>query len=241
MNKLILCEGVTDAYFLSYYLEKTAGWKFCKKPPKNLTIKTSNLNESVNWYERDQDYLLICGVGGKDNFANFFRNKIEKPLLTTNAFNKIAFVTDRDDRTTDAIVSELTSSIENLSFDMENNKWKRNDYIDDFKISNYFELLLVIIPSEHQGALETIMLDAICEDPYDKNIVDKVDYFVKQMRFDASKYIKSDRLQLKAKLSVTWAIQSPEKVFSTLDELIRSVKWDTYDSLKECFSMLIDI
>ena len=85
------------------------------------------------------------------------------------------------------------------------------------------------------------MLDAICEDPYDKNIVDKVDVFVKQMRIDASEYIKTDRLQLKAKLSVTWAIQSPEKVFSTIDEMIKNVKWDTYDSLRQCFGVLIDI
>jgi len=27
MNKLILCEGKTDAILLSYYLGKTAGWK----------------------------------------------------------------------------------------------------------------------------------------------------------------------------------------------------------------------
>jgi len=241
MIKVILCEGVTDAYFLSYYLEKTSGWKFCNKPPKNLTIKANNHNESVNWYKKDQDYLLICGVGGKDNFGNFFKNKIERPLLTANAFNRIAIVTDRDDRTNETIINELLSSIDSLDLDMEDKKWKRNDYIDDFKISNHFELLLVIVPNEHQGALETVMLDAISEDPYDKNIVDKADEFVKQMRVHASKYIKSDRLQLKAKLSVTWAIQSPEKVFSTIDELIKNVKWDTYDSLKQCFGTLIDI
>lgn len=241
MIKLILCEGVTDAYFLSYYLEKTAGWKFSNKPPRNLAIKATNFNESVSWYKKDQDYLLICGVGGKDNFGNFFKNKIEKPLLTSNAFSRIAIVTDRDNRTNNDIIRDLTSSIEAIDLDMEDRKWKQINYLDDFKILNYFELLLVIIPNEHQGALETVMLDAICEDPYDKNIVDKASSFVKQMRIDASKYIKSDRLQLKAKLSVTWAIQSPEKVFSTIDELIKNVKWDTYDSLKQCFGILIDI
>ena len=241
MIKLILCEGVTDAYFLSYYLEKTAGWKFCNKPLKNLAIKATDSNESVNWYKKDDDYLLICGVGGKNNFGSFFKNKIEKPLFTANAFNRIAIVTDRDDCTNEDIINELTTSIETLTLDMEDKKWKQIQYLDDFKIPSCFELLLVIIPNEHQGALETVMLDAICEDPYDKNIVDKVDVFVKQMRIDASEYIKTDRLQLKAKLSVTWAIQSPEKVFSTIDEMIKNVKWDTYDSLRQCFGVLIDI
>ena len=241
MIKLILCEGVTDAYFLSYYLEKTARWKYCNKPPKNLTIKVSNSNESVNWYERDQDYLLICGVGGKDNFGNFFENKIERPLLTSNAFSRIAIVTDRDNRTDNDIINNLKSSIKAIDLAMENNKWNKNKYIDEFKIQNSFELLLIIIPNEHQGALETVMLDAISEDPYDKNIVDKADIFVKEMRTEASKYLKSERLQLKAKLSVTWAIQSPEKVFSTINEQIKNVKWDTYDSLKQCFGTLVDI
>ena len=36
MNKIILCEGETDAILLSYYLGKVAGWKFCKKPPANI-------------------------------------------------------------------------------------------------------------------------------------------------------------------------------------------------------------
>ena len=50
MNKLILCEGATDAILLSYYLEKTAGWVFCRKPPKTLQIKEDGIEESVNWY-----------------------------------------------------------------------------------------------------------------------------------------------------------------------------------------------
>lgn len=241
MNKLILCEGTSDAFFLSYYLEKTAGWKYSKKPPKGLIITGGNLNESINWYKKENDYLLICGVGGKDNFSNFFKSKIEKPLLTTNAFERIAFVTDRDNRSTDAIIDELAVSIENLPLIMENNQWIINEYTDSFKMLQQFELLLLIIPNEYQGALETVMLDAICEDPYDKNIVNKVECFVQEIRPEASRYIKSDRLQLKAKLSVTWAVQSPEKVFSTLDELIRSVEWGEYASLQSCFNMLINI
>lgn len=39
MNKIILCEGQTDAILLSYYLGKVSGWEFCRKPPKNIAIK----------------------------------------------------------------------------------------------------------------------------------------------------------------------------------------------------------
>lgn len=62
------------------------------------------------------------------------------------------------------------------------------------------EVLLIIVPKEHMGALETVMLDAISEDAYDKNIVDKVAVFVQEMRSEADKYISTDRLMLKAHL-----------------------------------------
>ena len=33
MNRLILCEGKTDAILLGYYLMKTNGWELERKPP----------------------------------------------------------------------------------------------------------------------------------------------------------------------------------------------------------------
>ena len=71
MNKLILCEGKTDAILLSYYLGKTAGWKFVKKGPSGLAIQQPNDNESISWYEKDDDYLLIL-LFRTLNDASFF-------------------------------------------------------------------------------------------------------------------------------------------------------------------------
>ena len=71
MNKIILCEGETDAILLSYYLGKVAGWKFCKKPPANIAIKPDTFEQSANWYENGDDRLLICAVGGKSNVGSF--------------------------------------------------------------------------------------------------------------------------------------------------------------------------
>ena len=53
MNKIILCEGETDAILLSYYLDKVAGWKFCKKGPADIAIKTDTFEQSANWYQKD--------------------------------------------------------------------------------------------------------------------------------------------------------------------------------------------
>lgn len=103
------------------------------------------------------------------------------------------------------------------------------------------ETLLLVIPAEHQGALENVMLDAISEDPYDRNIVDKCTEFVGNLRPEADRYIATDRLQLKANLSTVWAIQSPEKAFDFIDAQIKSVQWEKYETLGQCFGLLKDI
>ncbi len=241
MNKLILCEGVTDAILLSYYLGKTAGWEFCSKGPKELAIKTYNQNESVNWYKKGDDYLLICGVGGKDNFGNFFETRIKRPIVDANAFEKVAVVTDRDERGIAEIESGLLDSLQSLFQTVKNRAWSKNEYTDSFGMRNEIEMLLLVVPKEHLGALENVMLAAISEDPYDKRIVEKAADFVREMRQDAGKYISSDRLQLKAHLGVTWAIQYPEKVFSLIHEQICSVEWEKSEVLQKCFGLLCEI
>jgi len=76
MNKLILCEGKTDAILLSYYLEKTCGWTH-RNAPKSLAIKADEYKgESAYWYRKEDTSLLICGVGGRDKFSIFFKDKI---------------------------------------------------------------------------------------------------------------------------------------------------------------------
>lgn len=241
MNKLILCEGKTDAILLSYYLGKIADWKFVKKGPSGLAIQQSNNNESISWYKKDNDYLLICGVGGKDNFGNFFNERIKFPLVTTNAFEKIVIITDRDDREISDICTSLLDDMSKFFKYIQERVWCNNLYQDAFGIEKIVQLLLVVIPKEHLGALENVMLSAISENPYDKNIVDRTAVFIQQMRTEADKYISTERLQLKAHLGVTWAIQFPEKVFSMIDEQIKNVRWEEYETLKECFGILNEL
>ena len=241
MNKLILCEGATDAILLSYYLERTAGWKFVRQPPQGVSIRATEQNEEVTWYKKNNDYLLICAVGGKDNFGKFFDDKIQKPLVMSDAFEKIAIVTDRDNREVSAIETEAATFLKVPCGIIKNNQWNDCSYTNEFGMEKSFSTLLVVIPHEQQGALETAMLAAIAEDPYDKSIVEKTGAFASQMRKEASRYISTDRLKLKAHLGLTWAVQYPEKVFSLIDEQIRTVKWEESETLRLCFAALVEI
>ena len=206
MNKIILCEGETDAILLSYYLDKVAGWKFCKKGPADIAIKTDTFEQSANWYQKNEDRLLICAVGGKDK-VEAHASSVLKPVVTT----------------------------------MRNNEWISNAYKDAYEMDQMIDALLVVIPTEHQGALETLMMDSIAEDPYDAVIVKKAGEFVEEMKPVASKYIDGRRKEIKAHLGVTWAIQYPEKVFKLMNEQIQSVEWEKSEVLRECFEQLIEI
>lgn len=157
----------------------------------------------------------------------------------SDAFQKIVFVTDRDERADSEIINELYT--EDMLKNLEDRRWRNNIYRNAYEMEKMLEVLLVVIPKESQGALETVMLEAIAEDPYDRNIIEKVDDFMQQMSKEAEKYLSTERLQLKAKLGVTWAVQFPEKVFSRIDEQIRNVEWEKSELLKRIFRELEEI
>ncbi|WP_337575877.1 DUF3226 domain-containing protein [Allofournierella sp.] len=240
MNKLILCEGKTDAILLSYYLDRVHHWTPCKKGPKEVRISADEISgESAYWYQREEDRLLICGVGGKDKFGSFFKNKIEPAIIDAHAFSKVALVTDRDDRKEEDVTSEVYRHFERVITRVEQNRWVSNLYQDSFGQQQNLSFLLLIIPTDQQGALESLLLEAISEDPYDREIVTRSNAFVAEIAPHADRYIGHARLKLKARLGVTWAIQSPGKEFSFIDTQIRSVKWEQSQVLANCFSQLV--
>lgn len=241
MNKLILCEGKTDAILLSYYLEKICGWTH-RNAPKSLDIKADEIKgESAYWYRKEDERLLICGVGGKDNFGSFFREKILPAMIDSSAFSKIAVVTDRDVREEQSILDSFCSSLRPVITNIVSDAWVTNIYENSFKQHASVDFLLVVIPADKEGALETLMLEAISEKEYDKAIVKRSIAYVDEIQPIATEYLRKNRLKFKACLGVTWAIQYPEKLFTFIDEQIRSVKWEESQVLAQCFQQLKSI
>ena len=127
MNKLILCEGKTDAILLSYYLGCVQHWTPCKRGPKNFRISVDEKSgESAYWYQRGEDRLLICGVGGKDRFGGFFADKIRAAILDAQVFSKVALVTDRDDRQEEDITAEVCRIFAPAITQAKQNHWVEN-------------------------------------------------------------------------------------------------------------------
>ncbi len=241
MNSLIMCEGKTDAILISYVLCKLSGWKI-NKAPKNFDFKIEERkNQSIYWYTKEDDWLLICGVGGVTEFANFFKTNIESMQLNTNFFSKLVIIVDKDENTNHKIEKDFSENFNNISNKFEHNQWNNNTYIDLFGKLAVIDTLIIIIPADKTGALETVLLNAIAENEYDRLIVEKSIAFIDENRSNVSKYFTQKRLELKAKLGVVFAVLSPEKVFSFIDELLISIPWENYALITDTFKKIIQL
>lgn len=237
MNELILCEGKTDAILLGYYMSKSMGWMFRKKGPNGLHIECEKKNDqNTAWYQKEGRYLLIASVGGHTRFGDFFDNYIKRPIVDGNSFQKIVIVTDADGESIPDTESFINEQFTSLS-DFRNGKWTQQQYCDGFAKEQVFQSFLLVIPINKQGALETVLLDALSGMSKSNNIiVSESKNFVYKMRNGAGReYIKSDRLELKSQLNVTFAIISPQKVFDYIEDLIRSVDWENSEIIRSCF------
>ena len=245
MTRIILCEGETDLILISYYLEKTKGWIYTDNP-KGLKLNfTEQDNKAACNYRNDgDDELLICAVGGKDNFGNFFNENLSEPIMRSNAGEtdyKIALVTDRDDITIQNVELSISEQLSPIVNNIENNVWKTSQIDADLGAKVTIEFLLLVIPKENTGALETVLMEALSNDKYDANIIQKCGQFVTDIKSDAERYIHENRLQLKAHLGVVFSIFNPEKTFSLFKERLVSVKWEDSPVLAKCFEKLIEI
>ena len=151
MNKLILCEGKTDALLLSYYLGRMSGWKYARKGPKNFVISEDEVRgECCSWYKRDNDFLLISAVGSKDNFGQFYQDKIRSAQIDSDIFSKIAVIFDHDDESLEFLEDKVRRELPEVAYCSENGVWTDHTYQNSFGEDKQVSFLLQVIPSENE-------------------------------------------------------------------------------------------
>lgn len=243
MNSVILCEGRTDAILLSYYLGKVLGYRYSLEPEFMKSIKVEK-NQEANWYKRGEDYLLIFGVGGKDNFVNVI-DKYISPILMNypkdKRFSNLVIIEDKDNREIFELENSHRKMLSHYINKVENGKWINSEFLDEFGNKNEIRTLSIIVPIEEQGAMETVLLQAISENEEDEQIVKQCGEFVENIKEIAKKYLPTNRMRLKAHLATVFAIISPEKVFSTLDSILCGIPWEKSEVLKRCFASLEEL
>ena len=246
MNTIILCEGKTDAVLLGYYIDKICRFTHTnEKINKEITIDKKRSNEFFEWHTRNKNCLAIWGVGGKDCFKlaiEEFYNVLKKSSDTLT-YRQFIIVCDRDiEKDNEIILSKYSKYFTQSSIILANNQLHKGEFLNSFGQSRSINTFALVIPQDKLGALENALLDSIKEDKYDRNIVENGEKFVKETRLVARKYISSDRLELKAKLSSVFAIMSPEKVFNFIDDMLKTtVKWEEKKYLNDLFEDLVKV
>lgn len=254
MTGIILCEGETDQILLSKFFCSRYGYQFNNKATRQGVTFSKQSQDGIirSVYTRESsdlktdDLLYIVSTAGKNNFPSILQRVLTINRIDSNIFfDSISVVTDHD---SDKEVGQLQECLENIlqqaakqsmSFDMV---WQSYDMTTDFHEYRHFQFQMLIVPVDHDGALETFLLNALREKAENVCLVDEsrklIDNLVEKKKAGIpfpKEVLKGRRLQVKAPLSVFLGITNPERIFSTFEETLNSVPWEKYAEVQKGF------
>lgn len=236
-NNIILCEGETDQTLIGCYMEKTAGWKF------EIINNSPFPKEKIIWYKDKNDFLDgIWQVGGSD-FTRAIQSIAEREK-NDHMFDNIVIITDHDDQESvdfrlEQIKEKIISSLDQVEIDQSfsKNRWSNVTFTDNFSSEWTIQILYLLVPMEETGALETFMMDALSEQsPEKENVIAQAKEFV--ANFQSSYYLKKRREKTKAELGISMSVFSPDRIFTTMKELLDSVEWGDFSTAHIQFDLL---
>lgn len=243
MKSIILCEGATDMTLLQYFMEKVNGWTYERK------INLGSVFKRAKRMKLGQDILDIGATEGCSNIPACLEevfDTMRNEAVLTESINKIVIVTDRDEISSESnMISRITVSANTygISFEenLENNKWTGIQYLNGRQILCRSELLLLMIPFEEEGALETFLLNAVSSgDGYDRNIIIQGNHFVDSADPE-NRYLSKRRYRTKAKFDVFFCIRTALEQFEERRSVLKAIPWEDYERVQVSFQKLRDL
>ena len=220
MKSIILCEGITDRTLLQYYLEKVYHWEYER-------TESGFLQERIRDYQgmkNHDDRLLLANCGGCSKILPAFEKIVERNRLSAGneSYENIVIITDRDEAGTEESVIQQTEQILaeqeiTLWTSMENAKWVSGTYQDGSGHVREMRILLLVIPFEETGAMETFLLQAISrQDPYNK-------------------------YKIKAEFDVYFSVRTSSTQFGERKNILKNVPWEQYTLIQTSFQKLEEL
>lgn len=159
------------------------------------------------------------------------------------AYDKIVIITDRDEVLTEQEFSEQIEyqiKVYNGKYSglITNNEWMEFSFINGYGDELKTKLLMLVIPFEETGAMETFLLNAIAEqDEYDKYIINQCNAFVDNVD-NQRKYLNKRRYITKAKFDVYFSVRTSAEQFNERRNIIKNVAWEKYPLIQNSFDKL---
>ncbi|WP_175612818.1 DUF3226 domain-containing protein [Fusobacterium mortiferum] len=243
MKSIILCEGGTDLTLIQYFMEKVNGWKYHSNRPKLFDL------EQQKRFKKEDKILEIGATGGCTEIPKCFSKILNSQRIGSNSeerYENIVIITDNDEINT---FNNMKATLENLfnkySITIKNNiandSWINCTCENGAQDIINFRVLLLIIPFEEEGALETFLLKAIAsKDEYDNEIIEKGNIFVETVD-PQKKYLVRRRYVTKAKLDVYFSIRTPVDQFTERQNILKSINWEDYEYIRNSFKKLREL
>lgn len=247
MNSLILCEGSTDYFLLQYYMRKAYHWEDDKEQ-QNRTFKLEK--QKSRKLEKRGNFLTIAAVGGCSRLTNGLeqalqRNRLSAPDSSEN-FQSIVMVTDRDEIETEQeffykVRKVFEENEVDFQMDMKNNQWTACSMVCSTGERINYRFLLLVIPFEENGAMETFLLNAISnEDEYDREMIEACSQFVDGADRE-KRYLTGRRKITKAKFDTYFSIRTSAEQFAERQNILKGVPWEQYTLIQSDFKMLEEL
>lgn len=228
-------------------MQRVCGWKDTEK---KQTGQFKISNQKSRRFHKDEHSLTIAAAGGCSRMAEGLsevlqKNYMESPL-GDNYFQSIVLLTDRDESGTEGafiqkIEDVLSGKKVTLMNKIENNQWSACEMSTQTGDKIQMKLLVMVIPFDENGAMETFLLDAIAsQDAYDRKIIEDCKNFIDHTDVD-HKYLTKRRLVTKAKFDAYFCVRTAAEQFDQRRDIIKSVPWEKYAAVQKDFKLLQEI
>lgn len=170
------------------------------------------------------------------------KNYMESPE-NNDYFHSIVIITDRDETDTETNFIQGVESVlkcENVIMDepIKNNQWTGCKMTINAGVEIHMRLLVMVIPFEENGAMETFLLDAIAkQDAYDKKIIEDCKAFIDSTD-TKRRYLSKRRLITKAKFDAYFCVRPAADQFNERSSIVKNVPWEDYTAIQKDFKLL---
>ena len=241
MRSVILCEVSTDFVLLQHFMRRTYQWEY--KSNKQINIAGQSARECT--LQKDDNTVSIIGCGGCNRLIPCLNYELMLNSVSAlgEAYDKIVIITDRDEVLTEQEFSEQIEyqiKVYNGKYSglITNNEWMEFSFINGYGDELKTKLLMLVIPFEETGAMETFLLNAIAEqDEYDKYIINQCNAFVDNVD-NQRKYLNKRRYITKAKFDVYFSVRTSAEQFNERRNIIKNVAWEKYPLIQNSFDKL---
>ena len=122
-----------------------------------------------------------------------------------------------------------------------NNKWVDCLYKNGHGKECVFSLLILVIPFEETGAMETFLLNAISQNnSYDAGIIGNCNTFVSNIDKE-KRYLTKRRYITKAKFDVYFSVRTAAEQFMERQNILKNIEWEKYIKIQKDFEKLGDL